>query len=98
MNAEWRKTVVIEATSNPECHLYHTRELLTDEHVMSVCTPKDRRLERFLAVPGVQGVTLYRHLVQVLKSPAYTWAEMDPKILAVIGRVTGKEDKEAANG
>lgn len=85
-----RQHFVRQDTDNQNCRLYHTRMVLTEFPSQGVVKCEgveemvDGVLSFVIAIPGVVQASVEPHKLTVVKSPAFSWDEVEPKLLSLL--------------
>jgi hypothetical protein len=80
----------IATTSDPECRIFHTRMILTDHVCVGVsgCDNVAELVEGILdfvmRLPGVVQAQVERHKLTVVKSPMFSWDEIEEPLVELL--------------
>lgn len=89
MTQHERPSFLVEESENPNVKSFHTRMILTDyvsigvSKCEEVVESVDGILDFVMRIPGVTQAQVEPHKLTVIKSPAFGWDEIEPRIISL---------------
>lgn len=76
--------ILLENQESAHWSTYHGRTLLSERLTTFQMDQGDGRVQLLMAIPGVVDCSVQRYSVHVRKSPAFSWNEIHPAVLAAM--------------
>ena len=79
---------------NPDCRTYSARVELCDKYESAqrgFTNPESEILRLIWTIPGIQGLSARGYELQLVRTPAFGWEEIEPRVLELLNALEVKE-------